>query len=1003
MTTQQLYQKVISEQMTKTDFLWNVRRDNNLSSLITNTMSFDDTVKVLKGKGHIAATEEVSAVRPFDFIGAMRSLNEAATAKKKLAKKDLKKKKGHTELDADHVNYHEFTKGWKHELEHTDDIDVAKQIALDHLAEDPNYYTRLDMIEYQAKKEKKKDSNHEVKKGNIKDKENQMVPAPKKKAEPKTKKSLKESFAGLLPAKSRKPSEEGEELDFEKALKSKDIEDIATFVVDDIQYNNEKYHDQYKKAIADKLDDEEIDELNDQIDALLDRIGGFEGHEDDYHVEPKDFKSTAKRSVNADDLDSIDEEVAKDIEYKPNAEYIWKMRGREFNAGKLSKDDFDYLMSKEKSLEVFDYKDRAKFTKKEQPKTETDPSKDPTKFSFKQLMKKQDEPKKGDLKKGKGAEIEKDIDSSLSYNPDQEYFYRRENDKRGNSNKLDKDEFKAIKNDPKLLIFRKATEEDKEKVMGTAKGKDIPAEKAKETPEEKAKRIKAEKEKKTTTSARIKPEGETFSYELKPKNGNRSSIVHITKAEAEKRLNNPNFSSKYDLILKSDTSKDSAENKRKVVTTFAPGVKPNSDKPRKEKDRPTSDIKGITSKEPETDDVGSYVGVKRKSEPNLGVKRIKPTPSVPNSAKNWQVVDINDPRNPVVIGAFDDKSKARELKGDDPKILVLPPLSLKKIRLDPLSEEMDQDTKSEIEASKVSFVITDPKSKEETNVQDTVGSAQFNSQTNTLTINLSGGNKIEFNQDPGGAIHGTYFSGDEKFSVSDKSVLAPLSTAIKHVFDTKSKQEKPEPESPTLESYIRKRIQKAIKLAEDQYSDSGAYNGYVGKDVVKKKLKEYMARYEWGYQNSEDPAVRDRGQEVNGIVSKMVNALGDEGVKIFNDYAPEGYEIKNVDDLGKDSFVVGPGPQDRKFYPNQNANRNYDSRSQAAVGNGGRIAENMGDQDIINKAKAVMTNNYSKFDVKELGQEFGKFITTKGVDKVRNNKEWGIVISALHKLSDKHR
>ena len=223
------------------------------------------------------------------------------------------------------------------------------------------------------------------------------------------------------------------------------------------------------------------------------------------------------------------------------------------------------------------------------------------------------------------------------------------------------------------------------------------------------------------------------------------------------------------------------------------------------------------------------------------------------------------------------------------------------------------------------------------------------------------------------------------------------------MFDTKSKQEKPEPESPTLESYIRKRIQKAIKLAEDQYSDSGAYNGYVGKDVVKKKLKEYMARYEWGYQNSEDPAVRDRGQEVNGIVSKMVNALGDEGVKIFNDYAPEGYEIKNVDDLGKDSFVVGPGPQDRKFYPNQNANRNYDSRSQAAVGNGGRIAENMGDQDIINKAKAVMTNNYSKFDVKELGQEFGKFITTKGVDKVRNNKEWGIVISALHKLSDKHR
>ena len=963
MTTQQLYQKVINEQMSKNDFLWNVRRDNNLSTFITNTMSFDDTVKVLKAKGHIAATEEVSAVRPFDFIGAMRTLNEAAAKKKAVTKKNLKKKKGHTELDADHVNYHEFTKGWKHELEHTDDIDVAKQIALDHLAEDPNYYTRLDMIEYQAKKEKKKDSNHEVKKGNVKDTENQMVPAPKKKVEPKTKKALKESFG-----------------DFEHAVENKDLDDIATFIVDDIQYNDERYHDHYKKAIADKLDDEEIEELNDQIDSLLDRVGGFEGHEDDYHVEPKSLKKAAKTNVNADDLSSIDEEVAKDLEYKPDVEYIWKMHNREFNKGKLTKDDFDYLMSKEKYLDVFDYKDRSKTSKKEKSKAETDPTKDPTKFSFKQLMKKDDEPKKDSSKKVKGAEIEKDIDSSLQYDPNQEYFFRRENDRRGNSATLDKDEFEKIKKDPKLLIFRKATEEDKEKVMGTAKDKEAPTEKIAKTPEEKAaekerRKAEKEKEKKTTTSANIAPKGETFPYELKPKDGGKSNIVNITKAEAEKRLKNPSFAAKYDLLLKSDVSKSSPQNKYGTITTFAPGVKPNSDKPRKEKDRPTSDIKGTPSKEP----------------------------AVPAKPKSWQVVDINDPRNPVVIGAFDDKSKAKELKGDDPKILVLPPLALKKIRLEPLSEEMDQDTKSEIEASKVSFVITDPKSKEETNVQDTVGSAQFNSQTNTLTINLAGGNKIEFNQDPGGAIHGTYFSGDEKFSVSDKSVLAPLSTAIKHVFDTKSKENKPEPENPTLESYIRKRIRQAIKLAEDQYTDSGAYNGYIGKDVLKKKLKEYMTRYEWDYQNSEDPAVRDRGQEINGIVSKMVYALKDEGVKIFNDYAPEGYEIKSVDDLGKDSFVVGPGPQDRQFYPNQNASRNYDSRSQSAVGNGGRIAEDMGDNDVISKAKAVMTNDYSKFDVKDLGQEFGKFITTKGIDKVRNNKEWSIVISALHKLSDKHR
>lgn len=38
-------------------------------------------------------------------------------------------------------------KGIKHELEHTDDESVAKEIAKDHLTEDPNYYDKLDKIE----------------------------------------------------------------------------------------------------------------------------------------------------------------------------------------------------------------------------------------------------------------------------------------------------------------------------------------------------------------------------------------------------------------------------------------------------------------------------------------------------------------------------------------------------------------------------------------------------------------------------------------------------------------------------------------------------------------------------------------------------------------------------------------------------------------------------------------------------------------------------------------
>lgn len=41
----------------------------------------------------------------------------------------------------------QLIKGLKVEMEHTEDIDAAKEIAMDHLAEDPNYYTKLRRIE----------------------------------------------------------------------------------------------------------------------------------------------------------------------------------------------------------------------------------------------------------------------------------------------------------------------------------------------------------------------------------------------------------------------------------------------------------------------------------------------------------------------------------------------------------------------------------------------------------------------------------------------------------------------------------------------------------------------------------------------------------------------------------------------------------------------------------------------------------------------------------------
>ena len=54
-----------------------------------------------------------------------------------------KKKEAKAELNPNQINPQELRMGIKVELEHTDDLDVAKKIALDHLAENPFYYTAL--------------------------------------------------------------------------------------------------------------------------------------------------------------------------------------------------------------------------------------------------------------------------------------------------------------------------------------------------------------------------------------------------------------------------------------------------------------------------------------------------------------------------------------------------------------------------------------------------------------------------------------------------------------------------------------------------------------------------------------------------------------------------------------------------------------------------------------------------------------------------------------------
>ena len=54
------------------------------------------------------------------------------------------KRKGITAAD---VDPRELARGTEHELEHTTSRKIARQIALDHLAEDPRYYVKLERME----------------------------------------------------------------------------------------------------------------------------------------------------------------------------------------------------------------------------------------------------------------------------------------------------------------------------------------------------------------------------------------------------------------------------------------------------------------------------------------------------------------------------------------------------------------------------------------------------------------------------------------------------------------------------------------------------------------------------------------------------------------------------------------------------------------------------------------------------------------------------------------
>jgi len=208
--------------MSQANFMRNLRM--TMPQYITNVTSFGDAVRILKNKSILNESinfdnfDEVKVLPKEEFeqeettddeIDVILKQIEDEKYGERVAKSDVldepleeelneakKKKEAKAELNPNSIHPQELRMGIKVELEHTDDLDKAKKIALDHLAENPFYYTALKLSGIESPSKPKEKAKKEVKAKKKKetvelvDKANQMQKVKMPKAEEK--KKLKE-------------------------------------------------------------------------------------------------------------------------------------------------------------------------------------------------------------------------------------------------------------------------------------------------------------------------------------------------------------------------------------------------------------------------------------------------------------------------------------------------------------------------------------------------------------------------------------------------------------------------------------------------------------------------------------------------------------------------------------------------------------------------------------------------------------------------------------------
>lgn len=267
---------------------------------------------------------------------------------------------------------------------------------------------------------------------------------------------------------------------------------------------------------------------------------------------------------------------------------------------------------------------------------------------------------------------------------------------------------------------------------------------------------------------------------------------------------------------------------------------------------------------------------------NMGVKMADVKPS--QLRFKYYVVNTTDKE---IVNGSDDwaetKKMAQEM-GSGYEAVQKAGLPSKGVKI---NEALSKEDKDKLKNTRVSFTIqSDLDPDKQFNISDNV--REVKEEKTKIVLVLAEAGVVTFDKEGTGIFK---YSKDNK-EYQALNVPSDLSSIVKKALapakDTK------EPESQ-LEAYIRKRVRQAIKEAE-----VSQYWGYQGKDVKKKRLEEYLKRYEWGFQDSDNPYTHSNGSAIHAIVSKLVHelaAMGVDAIAIFNSYAPKGYQVSDLNQL----------------------------------------------------------------------------------------------------------